>query len=449
MANRRKYKISESQEESKFNNAIEQREYIETLENTIDYLKNEIERLKSETNKIEQYQKHQYYENLINSAIGIALSTSDREFADKTHKLFVQNASAIESNFYFYDKNDELKPISTSETSAFLDTHIYHLEEQGILDWVFEQNCFKAIPNFDETAIKQNSIFIFPIARNNKRFGVFLASTILQHDAIDADLLLLFQNTLQIISSALLNYILLKQVDEISNKFNVLNNQLLNTSILMSVGEISGVVAREMDSPINIIKANVDLITRSIGNIERRAEIIQTNIERIQYLNSFIKNLINTSETKEIINLQDLIKETISILQHQIENKDVKIITSFDSENIFCECYRNQIQHVLLNILLNARDAMPNGGTITLGCFKQSDKKASISIADTGEGIAEEDYSNIFEPHFTKKSGSEKLAINLYISKLIINNHKGRISFVSELGKGTTFKIVLPIAKTE
>ncbi len=446
MADRRKYKISEHNEEQKFNLSIEQKEYIETLENTIDYLKNEIERFKSDTNKIELYQKHHYYQNLINSAIDISLCVSDREFADKTHKLFVQNASAIESNFYFYDKNGELKPISTSETSVFLDNYIYHLEEQGILDWIFEQNCFKAIPNFDETAIKQNSILIFPIARNEKRFGVFLASTILQHDAIEEELIIVFQNTLQIISSALLNLILLKQIEEISNKFNVLNSQLLNTSILMSVGEISGVVAREMDSPINIIKANVNLIARSIGNIERRAEIIQSNIERIEYLNGFIKNLINASEAKEIIILQDLIKETISILQHQIENKDVKIITSFDNENIFCECYRNQIQHVLLNILLNARDAMPNGGTITIGCFKQSDKKASISIADTGEGIAEEDFQNIFEPHFTEK---EKLAINLYISKLIINNHKGRISFASEFGKGTTFRIVLPIAKTE
>ncbi|MEJ5246101.1 MAG: ATP-binding protein [Bacteroidota bacterium] len=449
MANRRQYKISGSEGEVKSNFSVEQKEYIETLENTVNYLKNEIDRIKSDTNNVEVYQKYNYFQNLINSAIDISLSTSDKEFADKTHKLFVQNASAIESNFYFYNKNSELKPISISETSAFLDNYINHLEEQGILDWIFEQNCLKVIPNLDETAIKQNSIFIFPIARNEKRFGVFLASTILHHDAIEDELLSVFQYTLLIISTALLNLILLKQIEDISNKFNVLNHQLLNTSILMSVGEISGVVAREMDSPINIIQANVDLITRSIGNIERRAEIIQTNIKRIEYLNSFIKNLINTGESKEIINLQELIKETISILQYQIENKDVKIIASFDNDNIFCECYRNQIQHVLLNILLNARDAMPNGGSITIGCFKQSDKKVSISIADTGEGISEEDFQNIFEPHFTNKSGSEKLAINLYISKLIIDNHKGRISFASELGKGTTFKIVLPIARTE
>lgn len=449
MANRRQYKISGSEGEVKSNFSVEQKEYIETLENTINYLKNEIERLKSDTQNVEVNQKHYYFQNLINSAIDIALSASDKEFADKTHKLFVQNASVIESNFYFYNKNSELKPISISETSAFLDNYINHLEEQGILDWIFEQNCLKVIPNLDETAIKQNSIFIFPIARNEKRFGVFLASTILHNDAIEDELLSVFQNTLLIISTALLNLILLKQIEDTSNKFNVLNHQLLNTSILMSVGEIAGVVAREMDSPINIIQANVDLITRSIGNIERRAEIIQTNIERIEYLNNFIKNLINTGETKEIINLQELIKETISILQYQIENKDIKIIASFDNVNIFCECYRNQIQHVLLNILLNARDAMPNGGSITIGCFRQSDKKVSISIADTGEGISEEYFQNIFEPHFTNKSGSEKLAINLYISKLIIDNHKGRISFASELGKGTTFKIVLPIVRTE
>lgn len=449
MAKRTKYdKIESGINDNNINLSYDQREYIQTLENTIDYLKNEIEKYKNETSNTQKIQKINWYVDIINSAIDTNLLNDSSEIIERVHKLLVQNVSVVESNFYFYDKNNDLKPILSSETSAFLDKYVYHLEEQGIIDWVFEQNSLKAIPNLDETINKQNSIIIYPISKNGKRFGIFLASSVLQPFAFDEDILNTLNNFLKIVVSNLLNIYLSEINDELTAKLNILNDKLLHISLLMSIGEISTIIARELENPIKIINANLDLIERSIGNVHQRAKIIKDKIQHIDYLASIIKNLIDRKQDRELFNIQDLIKETLSILQYQIENKDIKIITSFDKCEIYCEGYRNEIQHVLLNILLNARDAMPNGGSLTVGCYKISDKRVSISIADTGEGIPETEQPNIFEPHFSTKSGTEKLAINLYISKLIINNHKGRITFASELGKGTTFKIVLPIAKS-
>ncbi len=446
MANQKKHKLSDNLDANSQKFGNEQLEYIATLEQTINFLRNEIENYKQKLTKTQSV-KENFIETLFNEALIIANLPTEREIAERTHKLMVKCASAIESNFYFYDKNQELKPILVAETSAFLDKYIYHLEEQGIIDWIFEQNTLRVIPNLDENINKQNSVFIYPIILFGNRFGVFLASSIIQHYAIENEFILSLEKALKIIADALLNIFLIKINNELNDKFNVLNQQLVHTSLIVSVGEISAVVAREIENPIKIIQANLDLIERSIGSVEQRAKVIKENISQINHLNSYIKNLVVTDEQKKIVNIQELIKETLSFLHYQIANRDIKIVTSLDKETIYCECFRNQIQHVLLNLLLNARDAMPNGGVITIGCFKQGERRFSISIADTGEGIPDEDIPNIFEPHFSKKSGTEKLAINLYISRLIIQNHKGRITFASEVGKGTTFKIVLPIAK--
>lgn len=448
MANQKKHKLLDNMNVNtqKFGN--EQLEYIATLEQTINYLKNEIENYKQKITEVSTA-KVNFIETLLNEALEITSLPTEREITEQTHKLFVQSASAIESNFYFYDKNQELKPILIAETSAFLDKFIYHLEEQGIIEWVFEQNNLRALPNLDDNINKQNSIFIYPITKFGNRFGVFLASSVMQPFAIENEFILSLEKAIKIIADALLNIFLIKKIDELNNKFNVINQQLIHTSIMMSLGEISAVISREIDNPIKIIQANLDLIERSIGSVEQRAKIIKENISQINYLNSYIKNLVETGEQKKIIVIQELIKETLNLLQYQIGGRDIKIVTSLEKDPIFCSCYRNQLQHVLLNILLNARDAMPNGGILTVGCFKQGERKLTISIADTGEGIPEQDIPNIFEPHLSTKTGTEKLAINLYISRLIIQNHKGRITFASEVGKGTTFKIVLPITKIQ
>ncbi len=423
-------------------------EHIRALELTVQYLKGEIDSLKSQLSDKTNYSALIPLSASEKSAMELTNCKSEAELLDKTHAILAKYYSAVESNFYIKTDNGDFHPLNSSEAPSQLDKQIYHLEEQGILDWVFEEKSLKVIPNLDETANKQSSLIIYPIFSLDKPIGVFLAGSALDSSLFSSEMLGSLANSLGVVCATAHNMLVIREKSSIQNKFEIISSQLMQTSLLMSVGEIAGTISREMESPIKIIQANNDLIQRGIGNVERRSEIIAENLARLQYLNTIIKELIfDDAAEPEIASINKLMMDTIDILQFQISSEDIRINIECEKSELYVECFRSQIQHVLLNLFLNARDAMPNGGNLTVGCFRHGDKKVSISIADTGEGIAEKDFPNIFEPHFTKKTGSKKLALNLYMTKLIINQHKGKISFVSEQGKGSTFKIILPLAK--
>lgn len=447
MANSKKNKIAESNNDFS-SDAEEREEHIRTLEQTVQYLKNELDSVKSQLAQKSESIQSGTVSSFEKLAAELIHCKNEIELSDRTHSIFSKYYSVIESNFYLKSDSNEFQPLSNSQASSYLDRHIEHLEEQGILDWVFEENALKIIPNLEASVNKQSSLIIYPIFELDKPIGVFLASTIMSHTSFDNEIIGTLSNSLGIICNLALSMVILREKTMLQRKFEIINNQLMHTSLLMSVGEIAGTVSREMENPIKIIQANNDLIRRGIGSVQRRSEIISENLDRVLYLNTIIKELVfdDTAEP-EIVSINKLIIDTIDILKFQISNEDIRLSTEFDKGDFLVECHKSQMQHVLLNLFLNARDAMPNGGKLSIGCFRQGEKKISISIADTGEGIPEKDFPNIFEPHFTKKTGSKKLALNLYMTKLIINRHKGKISFVSEQGKGSTFKIILPIAK--
>ncbi len=426
----------------------EREEYIRSLEGSIKFLKNELDRL---NNKINDNSFISHIKDPIeNHIFDIVEQSTEFDIINTTHKILLKYFSVIESNFYFKNDQNDFCPVCNTDTSILLDKQIEHLIEQGIVEWVFFDKKIKIIPNLDAATSKQSSYIIFPIIQDDEDLGLFLAGTTLNQDSFNADALDGLSKTLTIASLSLLNKINKQDKSDIQKRFNIINQQLMQNSMLLSVGEISGSVSREIENPIMIIKANVDLILRGIGNSSRRAEIITQNISRIEYLNSIIKGIAfeNAVKLEEVV-IQKLIDETLNILEFQISNEDIRIEKSFESEPMTILCYKSQIQHVLLNLFLNARDAMPNGGRLSIGCYILGGKRISISIADTGIGINELQLEHIFEPNYSHKTSTNKISLSLYMTKRIINNHKGKISVVSEVGKGTTFKIILPITRSE
>lgn len=416
-------------------------EYIRSLEISVQFLKNELERV----NSSERNQAASPISNLDKQTLTLLDSNNEVELINKTHTLLSKYFSVVECNFFFKNEESNLVAVGNTDTGVFLNKQIEHLEEQGIIDWVFEEREIKIIPNLDFNATKQSSYIIYPVFQSNEPIGVFIAGTSMSQSAFEPSILNSLKNTLSIVSVFALNLINFQEKNELKRKFDIINNQLMQTSLLLSVGEIAGTISREMNNPLQIIKANTELILNGIGSAERRSEIISENNARLIYLNQIIQNLAFDDDAEQMpVDMKQLLEDTLDILKYQISKEDIKIDVAYDKNPIELLCHKTQMQHVLLNLFLNARDSMPNGGLLSIGCFRQGEKKFSISIADTGEGIPEADIPNIFEPHFSNKRGSKKLALNLYMTKRIITRHKGKISFVSEQGKGTTFKILLP-----
>ncbi len=142
--------------------------------------------------------------------------------------------------------------------------------------------------------------------------------------------------------------------------------------------------------------------------------------------------------------MNELIEGTHMVTEKQMRESNIKVETFFDDEMPEVMASTNQMRQVMLNMLKNAKEAMPKGGTLTVRTSKE-DNKVLIHIQDTGVGIPEEIRDKIFEAFFTTKQKVKGVGLGLSVCYGIIKDHGGEIKVESEEGKGTTFRIRLPI----
>jgi signal transduction histidine kinase len=146
--------------------------------------------------------------------------------------------------------------------------------------------------------------------------------------------------------------------------------------------------------------------------------------------------------------VQDVIEETLRLATNEIKRSKVKIKGELSPNLPLIYGDQQQLKQVFLNIVLNALDAMPEGGSLSINCTNTKDREhVSVEFSDTGIGIPEEKLSEIFNPFFTTKPGAKGTGLGLAVSRGIIRQHGGDIKVKSQVGKGTTFSVLLPVAK--
>jgi signal transduction histidine kinase len=165
-----------------------------------------------------------------------------------------------------------------------------------------------------------------------------------------------------------------------------------------------------------------------------------------------VRNLLDFARESglesEQYDVERIIEDTLQLATNQIKLAKVKVKgeVAENLPHIFGD--RRQLEQVFLNMVLNALDAMPDGGTLTIACKNTKDREfVSIEFIDSGIGIPQERISDIFNPFFTTKPDAKGTGLGLSVSLGIIKQHGGDIRVKSEVGKGTTFTVLLPVAK--
>jgi signal transduction histidine kinase len=222
--------------------------------------------------------------------------------------------------------------------------------------------------------------------------------------------------------------------------------QILSADKFRAVGQLAAGVAHEIRNPLGITRGTAELLKDELDNKEQALNRVNDIIAEVDRMNLIITNFLDFSRFAPLQvtehNIHDLIEKTLQLCQYQLEQAQIKCIKEFapDLPNINVD--GQQLLQVFLNIILNARDAMSNGGmlTISTGLMKNL---IYIKIHDTGIGISPSQQSHLFEPFYsTKKEG---MGLGLTISKRIIEDHRGKIEINSERNQGTTVRISLPI----
>ncbi len=245
-----------------------------------------------------------------------------------------------------------------------------------------------------------------------------------------------------------------------------LEEQLLHSQKMEAIGQLAGGIAHDFNNILTAIIGYANLLHESIimksPSIEYVDEILNATKRAVNLTQSLL-----TFSRKQIIHLEPVeLKEIIKGLQgllSRIIGENIELRTIFTDKDLKILADKGQIEQVIMNLVTNAKDAMPEGGLLTIEAreveinkeyldthaIEKTGMYALISVSDTGMGIDEETKKRIFEPFFTTKISGRGTGLGLSIVHGIINQHNGFINVYSEPGKGTTFKIYLPLIESE
>jgi signal transduction histidine kinase len=162
-----------------------------------------------------------------------------------------------------------------------------------------------------------------------------------------------------------------------------------------------------------------------------------------------VNNLLNCSRTGNVtefaeVDLNRVLEDTLQLLEPQFRQSQVEIVRDYSLELPRVNGNAGKLQQVFTNLLLNARDAIPDGGRITLRTVADDRDMVNVEVRDTGIGIAAENVARIYDPFFTTKGVGRGTGLGLAVSYGIVQEHSGHIAVESAPGRGTTFRIALP-----
>ena len=241
---------------------------------------------------------------------------------------------------------------------------------------------------------------------------------------------------------------LLKTIEELKST----RIQLIQAEKLSTIGLLTSGIAHELNSPLTGLLNMLELHKKNIKENTQEYEDINDMLKAVHFMADIVENLtVFSRKSKEDefaeVNLNDVIKSTLSFSVFHLIKNNVEILENYsnDLQNIRGE--QGQLQQVVLNIITNSRDVMPNGGKFIINTRNSLDrKKVIVEFIDSGTGIKKEDLHNVFEPFFTTKAPGKGTGLGLHISREIIKNHHGEISIESEEDKGAKVSLIFPSA---
>ncbi len=232
--------------------------------------------------------------------------------------------------------------------------------------------------------------------------------------------------------------------------------QLIEAEKLSALGQLAGGVAHEINNPLASIIGFSELLYDKLaeGKIkpaELKKYVEYTNIVKEQgyRCKQIAQNLLQFARRKKVemvsVDVNKIIEETLGLAQYHMRKVQIKLIRHLDPHLPRIIAEPNQLRQVFLNMVINARDAMEKGGTLTITTGKTKNNWIVVKFADTGCGISEDKLEQIFKPLYTTKEEGKGTGLGLSISLDIIEKHQGSIDVESVVNKGTTFSIKLPI----
>ena len=229
-----------------------------------------------------------------------------------------------------------------------------------------------------------------------------------------------------------------------------LEQQLRRTERIAELGTLASGMAHEIGTPMNVILGRAEYLLGRVKEetIQKGLQTIITQVERItKVMNQLLAFARRRSPERVPLVLRDVVEQSLEMFEQRFENAriEVKLDTDDRCPNIHAD--PDQLSQVLINLIMNAIHAMPDGGSLRIG-IASADDTVKLTVTDSGHGIPADALKKVFEPFFTTKEFGKGTGLGLTVVKGILEEHGGSIAVESQEGKGTTFTILLPTGPT-
>lgn len=226
---------------------------------------------------------------------------------------------------------------------------------------------------------------------------------------------------------------------------------------LVELSTLAGGLAHEIRNPLSTLKVNLALLAEDLRDesvsprdLRRRSlsrlASLQAEVDRLNgILDDFLRFITRQELTLERCDVNEIVKALVTFFEPKAEEHGVAVVTQLAAEPLWAWLDADLFRQVLLNLGLNAQEAMPEGGTLTIRTARGQGDTVRVEVSDTGPGLAPDIAARVFLPYFsTKPRGS---GLGLALARRFVEAQNGRIEVVSEPGRGATFIVTLPLAK--
>ena len=228
-----------------------------------------------------------------------------------------------------------------------------------------------------------------------------------------------------------------------------LEEQLQQREKLSSIGLLAAGVAHEVNTPLTGVSSYTQMLLGMLNETDPKHALLLKVRRQAERATNIVNNLLNFSRTGDATEFSELdvsrvLDDTLQLLEPQLRGSQIEIVRGYDPESPLVIGNSGKLQQVFTNLLLNARDALPAGGSIRISTIPSDDHSLMIEVSDSGTGIAPEDVAKIYDPFYTTKGVGRGTGLGLAVSYGIVQEHSGHISVESTPGHGTIFRITLP-----
>jgi two-component system NtrC family sensor kinase len=234
-------------------------------------------------------------------------------------------------------------------------------------------------------------------------------------------------------------------------KLNETRQHLLQSEKLAAMGRLTSQIAHELNNPLFGIMNTLELMKTEITPQNKRRRLLDLSIDETARLAEMLKKMLSFSRPDQMVqvhmNINSVVEEIVLLYEKSFKENDIQLNAILEDDLSIIYASKDQMRQLFLNMLSNAKDAMPNGGTLRIETRSVEDA-IEIIISDTGTGIDEAHIGKIFDSFFTTKKDRVKgVGLGLSVCYKFIKDHNGDISVFSKPGEGTTFVITLPVSK--